>query len=172
MFPMIRQIRSVERKLPAGWRCHNPIMKTGAKFALILLLTLVALVIAHRALSPYTAWYFRVSDARLTVNGKEVRGSLHRGNRGQTLFLTRRDKSKAESYMISIPQDRQGFVSNCGSWTAPSLIAFPIGDVNPPCWIFSDGEASTLGRPNRNLVLGVRSIEFTADDGSRITAFW
>ena len=145
-------------------------MKTALKFALVLLLAFVALVIVHAAFSPYTAWYFRLSDARFTVDGKEVRGSLHRGNRGQTLFLTRRDKSKAESYMISIPQGRRGFVSNCGNWTAPRLTVFPIGDVNPPCWAFSDGETSTLARPNRNLVLGVRSIEFTADDGSRITA--
>ena len=161
-----------KRKLSANWRCHNSRVKTALKFALVLLLALSALVIVDAAYSPYTAWYFRVSDVRLTVNGKEVRGSLHRGNRGQTLFLTRRDKSKAESYMINIPQGRQGFVLNCGSWSAPRLIVFPIGDVNPPCWTFSNGEASTLARPNRNLILGVRSIEFTADDGSRITAFW
>jgi hypothetical protein len=74
--------------------------------------------------------------------------------------------------MISILQGRQGFVSNCGSWTAPRLIVFPIGDVNPPCWTFSDGETSTLARPSRNLVLGTRSVEFTADDGTRITATW
>lgn len=147
-------------------------MKTAVKFALTLLLILMTLVAVHGAFSPYAAWYFRVSDARLTVDGKEVRGSVHRSNRGQTLFLTRRDKPKAESYMITIPLGRQAFVSNCGSWTAPRLIAFPIGDVNPPCWVFSDGETSTLAGPNRNPVLGVRSIEFTADDGSRIAAFW
>jgi hypothetical protein len=67
----------------------------------------------------------------------------------ETLFLTRRDKSKADSYMISIPQGRQGFVSNCNDWTAPKLPVFPIGDVNPPCWTFNNGETSTLA--NRNL---------------------
>lgn len=147
-------------------------MKIILKLALVLLLALVALVIVHAAFSPYTAWYFRVGNARLTVDGKEIRGSLHRGNHGETLFLTRRDKSKAESYMISIPQGRQGFALNCGNWTVPRLIAFPLGDVNPPCWTFDYGETSTLARPNRNFVLGVRSIEFTADDGSRITASW
>jgi hypothetical protein len=117
---------------------------------LIVVLGLVALVIVQAALSPYAAWYFRASNARLTVDAKEVRGSLHRGNRGGILFLTRRDKSQAESYMTSISQGRKGVVSNCGNWTVPRLTVFPAGDVNPPCWTFNDGEPSTLARANRN----------------------
>ena len=149
-------------------------MKIVLKFALVLLLALVVVVIMHDVFSPYTAWYSRVSNARLTVDGKEVQGSLHRGNRGETLFLTRRDKLKAESYMIWIPKGRQGLVRDCGEWTAPRLPAFSIGDVNPPCWTFNadDSRASSTASPNRNLVPGANSIEFTGDDGSRISASW
>ncbi len=149
-------------------------MKSGLKIAAISVLVLVGVVIILEVFSPYTAWYFVVPKARLTVDGRREQGWLHRGNHRETLFLTRRSKGKAESYMIWIPHDRQGIAWSCGNWTAPRFPAFSIGDVNPPCWTFSAGEAPTPKPtlPARNLAVGADFVEFTADDGSRIKASW
>ena len=78
-------------------------MKSVFKIAAISVLALVGAVITHEIFSPYTAWYFIVPKAQFTVNGKREQGWLHRGNHRETLFLTRRDKGKAESYMICFP---------------------------------------------------------------------
>ena len=58
-------------------------------------------MITLEVFSPYTAWYFVVPDARLTVDGRREQEWLHRRNHRETLFLTRRDKGKAESYTSS-----------------------------------------------------------------------
>jgi len=144
------------------------------KICAILLLLVFAIAIGHEIFSSYTTWYFRVPNVRLTVDGKEVQGWLHRGNHGQNMFLTRRDKVKAESYLISLPRDNQRMVWSCGDWTAPRFPVFPIGDVNPPCWTFSIGESSapTPTPPPRNIAVGTSFVEFTADDGKRIKASW
>ena len=150
-------------------------MKKGLKIATISVLILVGALIALEAFSPYTAWYFVVPKAQLTVDGRREQGWLHRGNHGETLFLTLRNKGKTESYMIWVPHDRKGVVWNCGNWTAPRFFpAFPIGDLNPPCWTFSTSEAPTPKPtlPARNLAVGAGFVEFTADDGSRIKATW
>ena len=149
-------------------------MKRGVKIAAISFLALFAAVITHEVFSPYTAWYFVVPNARITLDGRRQPGWLHRGNHREALFLTRRDEGRAESYLIWVPHDRQGIVWSCGTWTAPRFPAFPIGDVNPPCWMFSASEAP-LPKPTlpvRNLVAQPGSVEFTADDGSRLRASW
>ena len=149
-------------------------VKSAFKIAAISILILLGILTTHEIFSPYTAWYFVVQNAQITVDGRPEQGFLHRGNHRQTLFLTRREKGKAESYMIWIPHDRQGSISNCGHWTAPRFPAFPIGDLNPPCWTFSAREGPTPKPtlPERNLALGIGFVEFTADDGSRIKASW
>jgi hypothetical protein len=149
-------------------------VRSGLKIAAISILVLFGIVTIHEIFPPYTAWYFVVPSARLTVDGRPEPGWLHRGNRRETLFLTRRDKEKAEAYMIWIPHDGLGIVCNCGHWTAPRLPVFPVGDVNPPCWVFSAGGGPTSKPtlPARNLVAGTDFVEFTADDGSRVRASW
>lgn len=149
-------------------------MKTALRVVGVLTLVLLGLVVAHSIFSPYVAWYFVVPAARLTVNGRAASGSLHRGRSGETLFVTRRDKKQAESYMVSAPHDGRGIVWNCGTWTAPRIPAFPIGDVNPPCLFGAivEGSDSRARVPPRDLTTGNGFVEFTADDGSRIRASW
>ena len=149
-------------------------VRSGLRIAAIALLVLLVVVIGHEIFSPYTSRYFRVPNTWLTVDGRKEQGWLHRGNHRETLFLTRRDKGKAESYMIWAPHDRQGIVLSCRNWTAPRFPAFPIGDVNPPCWTFyaSDSAIPRSTLAPRNLVVGAGFVEFTADDGSRIKASW
>ncbi len=149
-------------------------MRRGLKIAAISILVFLGITITLSIFSPYTVWYLVVPNARLMVNGRPAQGWLHRGHHGESLFLTRRDRGKAESYMIWIPHDRQGGVLSCGHWTAPRLPAFPIGDVNPPCWIVvaSEDPSPKPSLPPRNLVAGINFVEFTADDGSRLRASW
>ena len=106
------------------------------KTVAIVLFTLFVVVTVYEVFSPYTVWYFIVPNTRLVVGGKEEYGRLHRGNHDETLFLTRRNEGKAESYMIWLPRDQRGTVSSCGRWTAPCFPAFPIAGLIPPCWTF------------------------------------
>jgi len=123
--------------------CQRPQVRRGLKTAAILILVLLGILITVDIFSPYAAWYFVVPSARLTVDGRPDQGWLHRGNHRESLFLTRRDRGKAESYLIWIPKDRQESVLSCGHWTAPRLPAFPIGDLNPPCWTIVASEDPT-----------------------------
>jgi hypothetical protein len=149
-------------------------VRKGLKIAAISILVLFGIVIIREIFSPYTAWYFVVPGARLTVDGRQEQGWLHRGNHERNMFLTRRKEGKVESYLILIPRDGQGSVSSCGNWTAPRLPVFSIGDVNPPCWTFYAAEDQTpkLNLPARKLASGDNFVEFTADDGSRIRGSW
>jgi hypothetical protein len=152
----------------------NTTVRSSLKIATISFLVLLGVVVVHGMFSPYTSWYFVVPNARLTVDGRKVKGWLHRGNHRETLFLTRRENGKAESYLIWAPRDRKGMVWNCGDWTAPRFPTFPIGDLNPPCSIFSasNAPASKSSLPARDLVVGTSFVEFAADDGSRIKVSW
>src|SRR5713226_1665224 len=94
--------------------CQTLQVRRGLKIAAISILVFLGIVITFDIFSPYTVWYFVVPDARLIVDGRPAKGWLHRGHHGESLFLTRRDRGKAESYMIWIPHDRQGGVLSCG----------------------------------------------------------
>jgi hypothetical protein len=140
---------------------------------MVAVLVLFALLIVWGIFSPHVAWYFVDPNAKVTVDGRKVHGWLHRGNHGQTLFLTRNNGRRRESYMIGI--GGQGSVSDCGNWTAPRFPVFPLGDVSPPClWIVDSNEKPNTGEapPSRKLVAGTDFVEFTADDGSRIRVSW
>jgi hypothetical protein len=152
----------------------NVTLRRALKIASLSVLIFLGVVIVCEVFSPYSTWYFVVPNARFTVDGRREKGWLHRGNHGATLFVTRRDRGKAESYMVSFPPQREGIVWSCGNWTAPRFPAFPIGDVNPPCWTFIASESRTPkpALPARNLKVGTDFVEFTADDGSRIKESW
>ena len=149
-------------------------MRRGLKIAAISILVLFGILLTREIFSPYTAWYFIVPSARLTVDGSPQQGWVHRGNHWENLFVTRRKAGNVESYLIMLPRNRQGSVSSCESWTAPRFPVFPIGDVNPPCWRYYAAEDPTprFNPPPRGLASGEHFVEFTADDGSRIRGSW
>jgi hypothetical protein len=144
------------------------------KFAAISIVVLFVILVAREIFSGYTVWYFIVPSAQVMVDGRLERGWLHRGNHGENLFLSRSKGKNVESYLIMLPRDRKGSVSSCGNWTAPKFPAFPVGDLNPPCWTFYAAEDPTprVNLPARELVSGEHFVEFTADDGSRIKGLW
>jgi hypothetical protein len=149
-------------------------VRTRFKIAAISVLVLFGILLAREIFSPYTAWYFIVPSARITIDGSPQQGWVHRGNHWENLFVTRRKAETIESYSIMLPRNGQGSVSSCGSWTAPRFPVLPIDDVNPPCWRWYAAEDPTprFRPPARTLASGERFVEFTADDGSRIRGSW
>jgi hypothetical protein len=138
----------------------------GLKIAAISILIFLGIVIT------YTAGCVVVPRARLTVDGRPALGWLHRANRRETLFLTRRDGGKAESYFIYISGDSKAIVSGCGPWTVTRVPAFPAGDLNPPCEtvVANEGTTRIPSLLGRNFAAGSNFVEFTADEGSRVKA--
>jgi len=142
--------------------------------AITLVVILVGLVVIDVIYSPYMFWFFIVPGAQIEVDGKPVEGWLHRGRRGEVLFVTRHDQKKAETYRIWAPRDGRGVVSSCDDWTVARVPAFIVGDVNPPCIsLVIVKDISRLPTPQtRILVAGTGFVEFTADDHKRVRVSW
>ena len=149
-------------------------MRRTLKIVAILVVVFLVAPIAYSTFSGYTIWYFAASHSRLTADGRPAHGRVHRGNGGQTVFVTRTDGEKATTYLVQIPHGARGTVWSCGKWVAPRFPAFPIGDLNPACWTFKVAEEPDTGPiiPPRRLATGPNFVEFTADDGSRVRATW
>ena len=148
-------------------------LKPGVILAVLLLGPLGTLIV-YSALDPYFTWYFRDFHSQIIVDGKPSQGRVHRDHSGGSLFVTRTDVHEAMTYMIIIAPETRGHVWSCGDWVAPRFPIFGIGDVNPPCWIFSnpsDAKPEPVHPPS-NLVTGSNFVEFTAYDGRRVRASW
>jgi hypothetical protein len=139
--------------------------------AVVAIGVLLGIVVIREAFFSLTAYFVVVPGARLFSDGKPLAGWLHRGGKGQLLILTRNVAGKRESYWISVPGERKGWVSGCGEWSAPRFPLVPIFDVNPPCvvWAAAPVQATPLKRAP---VFGPRFVEFTSDDGGRLKAVW
>lgn len=149
-------------------------MMRALKIAAVLFLVFVVAPLVYSAFDPYIVWYFADYHARLTVDGKPAPGRVHRDRSGRAIFVTRSDGEKPRTYLIELPSQTSGHVLSCGSWVAPRFPAFAIGDVNPPCWIFSfpgDPNPPPVHLP-ANFVSGANFVEFTAYDGKRTRATW
>src|SRR5579871_2884903 len=87
------------------------------------------LSICYETANGYTHWYWRDFHASILVDGKPVRGSIHRSK--IAIIITRRDVPNSHSYMIPT-KDAKSDILDCGDWAAPSFFVFGIGHVNPP----------------------------------------
>jgi hypothetical protein len=128
------------------------------------LLVFLAYAMIYSTAKGYTAWFFRIPDAVITVNGTRAKGWLHSASNGRAIFLTRADRAKHETYDLVFGPDGKGLVLSCGNWVAPRLPLIPVGDVNPPCFFEGSG--------GHNLTKGLRSVTFEANDGARLEAHW
>jgi hypothetical protein len=87
-------------------------------------------------------------------------------------MVTRTDLSPSQSYLVGLSERPE--LIHCGRWHAPRFFAFPVGDVNPPCSIFSNGrDLPEADNPKSStLMVGPQSVEFYTTQGKKITAFW
>lgn len=139
----------------------------GAVLCLVLVYGIIAAI--YSTSKGYTAWYFAVSNVRMTIDGKRSSGYLHRfkGQLGQEVVLTRAGVRFRETYWLLLANNGTSSVTRCAGWIVPRLPVFAVGDVNPPCLA-----VGTEVPVQRNLKTGLNYVEFSGDDGERIHAAW
>src|SRR5258708_14158869 len=128
-------------------------MKISARIAAVgaaNLLILVGFAMAYSTVRGYTVWFLKIPNTVITVNGTQRKGWLHKTSDGRAVFFTRADSGKSETYDLAFVDDVNGRGLSCGTWVAPRLPLFAVGDVNPPC--FFEGWAG------HNLTRGPHSI--------------
>jgi len=135
---------------------------------------LYTLTLAYALSSNYFSVFFIAPSAKVYNGGKRVSGWIHECSKCRAYILTRNDRDKRESYWISLGEKKPGSVRSCDDWAASRFPVIMIGDVNPPCFSFVivDEHNPPPKTPSRDSVFGNRSVEFNADDGSRIRAEW
>src|SRR5205085_732068 len=120
----------------------------------------------------YTSWYFMIPAATLTVDGKHNSGYVHlanAGGQGRDIVVTLRQRWNSESYKVMVPTNEKPSISE--SSTAPRLPIFAVGDViYQPLW--TSEQKPHIDRPDRRLLTGSNSVEFTANDGKRVRVNW
>jgi hypothetical protein len=149
-------------------------MRKALKIAGLLLGIPLAVVVVREAFFSNTAYFVIVPGAKLYTDGIPASGWLHKSVRGRVLILTRNAGGKSESYWITMPDEKDGWISSCGDWAAPALPLIAIGDVNPPCLAFelAEGPSRSPRPPLRAPTFGPQFVEFTADDGTRVKTSW
>jgi hypothetical protein len=152
----------------------NRVVKTLRKLVgsglCILGLMVAAGLIYSTSHDGYMQWWFR-SGGYVAVNG--VRGGyVHRNRDNSAVIITRVDVYPNQSYLIWLGDKRH--LTHCGEWHAPRFPAFPIGDVNPPCWFFSKSSDMSNADDAASSTLTARPgfVEFQTVRGKKVTAFW
>lgn len=115
-------------------------------------------------------WYFRVSG-QVTIDGRNTTAYMHGNAQRTLLLLMRTDGNRPETYLVSLRNDND--VVDCGGFHPTRFLPFLIGDVNPPCSIFTVNPANVIDAPlAATLVRGRRSVEFSTASGKKVRAEW
>ena len=138
-----------------------------ARLLKILALLAVAVFVARAVIVTRStvSWFFAVNSARITVDGKQGSGWVHKGHNGRAVILTRTEGKAQHSYWI------EHGVGSCEGWTAAHFPILPLRESNGYDWTpvcFDDNP----NPPERNFVSGTNFVEFTADNGQRVRASW
>ena len=132
-------------------------------------LMLIVFAFGYSTTKGYTTWWFTVPRASVTVDGVPA-GYLHRNSRHLGVMITRTDSSPPQSYLVGMSNH---LVQPCGNWHAPYFVAFPIGDVSPPCWFLTEEERATSDDANPStVVVTSQRMEFYTIRGKKIIASW
>jgi hypothetical protein len=131
---------------------------------------LIAVAIAYSTAHGYTTWWFR-SGGSVRVDGV-TNGYLHKNWSGTAVIITRTDSKPSQSYLIVFSGSKS--LISCGDWHAPRFLAFPIGDVNPPCMGFlDDSELQRADLPHSSTAsIRLGRIEFSTKRGKKVTVSW
>lgn len=148
------------------------VSKTAVKrlFIALIVIAVLAFPLVYSTVHGYVTWWF-LRWAAVTVNGRSD-GFLHRRLDNSAVIITRTDMSPHQSYLVTLSGRK--FLIQCGEWSAPRFVAFPIGHVNPPCSVFSNGADDPKADNGifTTLVVRANSVEFTTISGNRIKASW
>lgn len=136
--------------------------------AVIAALLLVAAIV-YSTWRGYTRWYFRV-DGQVLVNGQKTTGYLHANTDKTILLLTRTDDSRPETYLVSLGPTKT--IIDCGEWHPLRFLPFPIGDLNPPCSMFTDPAKIHDPAATATATTGRNFIEFSTTSGKKVRAQW
>ena len=136
-------------------------------FALALLF---AAGLTYSTVHGYMSWWLW-SSGSVAVDGSR-HGYLHINTQHSAVIITRTDSNPPQSYLVDVSGRK--WIIHCGEWHAPRFPAFSIGDVNPPCSIFSNGaDLPRADNPiDATLKAGPRSVEFETTQGHRVSAYW
>src|SRR5262249_11698670 len=140
-----------------------------AAWLLFAVLLLGASSLLYSTMRGYTSWFFRVNGT-VTVDGRQTSGYLHANSQHTFLLVTRSDESEPETYLI--PVDLQTTVSDCGKWHPIRFFPMPIGDLNPPCSVFTDPSQIRDAPIQSTLIRRRNSVEFSTSSGKKIRAEW
>jgi len=139
----------------------------GALLLVAIVMCVFALV--YSTAKGYMSWYFRV-DGQVRVDGQMTSGYLHANTQRTILLITRTDGDRKETYLI--PVSDRAMIMDCGDWNPVRFLSTPVGDVNPPCSVFTD-PAKVFDAPlPASLVRERRSVSFTTASGKKVRAEW
>jgi hypothetical protein len=159
--------------LPVSLVVTKTVVKNLAQALGVVLLLALLIVVASLSYSTwhgYIGWYFRV-DGQVIVNARETSGYLHANSRKTILLVTRTDDSRLETYLVSLGPTKTVF--DCGDWHPLRFLPFPVGDVNPPCAVFTVDPAKVHDPPTTGTATAGRNfVEFSTASGKRIRGQW
>jgi len=143
---------------------------TATGSGLFILALLVALGLWYSTAHGYMTWWLG-SSGKVAVDGVQS-GFLHVNREQSAVIITRTDLRPSQSYLVGLSGKKS--LIHCGDWQAPTLPAFPIGDVNPPCSFFSNGSNLPVADNAVWSTLTARPgfVEFQTEHGRRVTASW
>lgn len=141
-----------------------------AGVGLFLFALLCAVSLWYSTAHGYMTWWVR-SSGKVAVDGVRS-GFLHVNRAHSAIIITRTDLHPSQSYLVGLSGEK--FLIHCGDWEAPRFPAFFIGDVNPPCSVFSNGSDLPVAD---NAVLSTLTarpgfVEFKTEHGKKVTASW
>jgi|SRR5208282_486351 len=136
---------------------------------IVLGILILASAMVYSTVRGYTRWYFRV-NGQVTIDGRKTTGYMHANTERTMLLLTRTDGARPETYLVPF-RDRQ-VVLDCGDWHPVRLLPSPVGDMSPPCSVFTD--PATLKDPaiSGTLRRKAGSVEFSTASGKKVKAEW
>ena len=131
---------------------------------------LVGIGLVYSTTHGYMTWWVW-SRGHVTVGGIS-NGYLHLNRKHSGVIITRTDLHPGQSYLIWLGE--KNFLIHCGEWHATRLPAFAIGDVNPPCSVFSNGSdmASADNPIESTLTARPGFVEFQTMQGKKVVAAW
>ena len=132
-------------------------------------IALAVCALLYSTVKGYTTWYLRVEGV-VSVDGRKTTGYLHANPQRSVLLMTRTDGNRKETYLVPVTDHAK--IMDCGDWNPVRFLPMPVGDLSPPCSVFTD-PTKVLDPPvPATLVRERGSLAFTTASGKKVKAEW